>query len=334
MPTPPRIARVRLPAPRPARGRTAGACARAFSSASASAAAFAAAAFALQPAAAAEPLTVCMAEDNPPLSYRVKGEDSGLDVRVARAVAEELGRPLRIVFFESKYERESTLSQEVNALLSSGVCELASGYALMASDLGPPGRPTARVPDYPGAKRRPQRPWVPLGTLVGSRPYHTMAMGLVVADPARAGMTLTSAGDARIGVVTGTLAGTAATLWRNGKLRSQIVSLSQNDDVLEQLEARRFDAAMVTLDRYDAWRLAHPQSTLSRAAYTHPLRINMGFVGRSEAAPVLAAVDRVLERALASGDLQRWSEASGVSWVPPAEPHVAPGIGIPDLVRE
>jgi tRNA/tmRNA/rRNA uracil-C5-methylase (TrmA/RlmC/RlmD family) len=44
------------------------------------------------------------------------------------------------------------------------------------------------VPDYPGAKRRPQRPWVPLGTLVGSRPYHTMAMGLVVADPSRAGL--------------------------------------------------------------------------------------------------------------------------------------------------
>ena len=83
---------------------------------------------AAQAAQAAEPLTVCMAEDNPPLSYQVKGEDRGLDVRIAGAVADEVGRPLRIVFFESKYERETTLSQEVNALLSSGVCELASGY--------------------------------------------------------------------------------------------------------------------------------------------------------------------------------------------------------------
>jgi ABC-type amino acid transport substrate-binding protein len=285
-------------------------------------------------ALAAEPLTVCMAEDNPPLSWQAKGEDRGLDVRVARAVAEEVGRPLKIVYFESKYEMESTLSQEVNALLSSGVCELASGYALMASELGPPGRPTARTPDYPGAKRRPLRPWVPLGTLIGSRPYHAMAMGLVVADPARTDMTLANAGDARIGVVTGTLAGTAAALWRGGKLRSQLVSVSQNADILEQLEAHRFDAAMVTFDRFDAWRLAHEQSPLRRAAYVHPLRINMGFVARSESAPLVAAVDRVLERALASGDLQRWSEASGVSWVAPVEPNVGPTIGIPDLLRE
>ena len=33
------------------------------------------------------PLTVCIAEDNEPLSYLRKGEPKGLDVRVARAIA-------------------------------------------------------------------------------------------------------------------------------------------------------------------------------------------------------------------------------------------------------
>ena len=267
----------------------------------------------------AQALTVCMADDNPPLSYRAKDEDRGLDVRVAQAVADELKRPLKVVFFESKYEHESTLSHEVNALLSSGVCDMASGFALLASDLGPPSRPTARVPDYPGAKRRPQRPWVPLGTLVASRPYHAMAMGLVVRDPARQGMTLAEPGDAKIGVVTGTLAGTAVSLYRNGKLRPQIVSLAQNQDVLEQLEAGSFDATLVPIDRLDAWRLAHPNTALRRAAYTHPLRINIGFVARSDSADVIGAADKVIERALASGDLQRWSEQSGTTWVAPAE---------------
>ena len=111
---------------------------------------------------------------------------------------------------------------QVDALgVTTRVCDIASGFALLASDLGRPGRPTARVPDYPGAKRPPLRPWVPLGTLVPSRAYHAMAMGLVVRDPARKAATLADLGDARIGVVSGTLSGTAVSLYRNGKLRAQ-----------------------------------------------------------------------------------------------------------------
>ena len=284
--------------------------------------------------ACAQSLTVCMAEDNPPLSYRAQGENRGLDVRVAQAIADEMQRKLQIVFFESKYEQDSALTHEVNALLSSGVCEMASGFALLASDLGPPSRPTARVPDYPGAKRPPQRPWIKLGTLVPSLPYHAMAMGLVVRDPARGGATLADPGDAKIGVVSGTLAGTTVSLYRNGKLRPQLVSLAQNQDVLEQLEAQRFDATLVALDRLDAWRIAHPDTALRRAAYTHPLRINIGFVARSDTPDVIAAADRVIERARADGALRRWTEQTGTTWIAPAEPPVTAAIGLADLMRE
>jgi ABC-type amino acid transport substrate-binding protein len=284
--------------------------------------------------AEAQPLTVCMAEDNPPLSYRTGDESRGLDVRVAAAIAAELGRTLKVIPFESKYEHESTLSQEVNALLSSGVCEMASGFALIASDLGAPARPTARVPDYPGAKRPPQRPWVPLGTLVASRPYHAMAMALVVRDPARESATLAEPGNARIGVISGTLAGTVASLYRNGKLRPQLVSLTQNQNVLEQLEADRFDAALIALDRLDAWHLAHPASPIRRAAYTHPLRINIGFVALRESTGLVGAADRLIDRATASGELQRWSQETGTTWVAPGEPAIAGAIGLADLVRE
>ncbi len=283
-------------------------------------------------AAAAEPLTVCMAENNPPLSYTAGSELRGLDVRVAQAVAAELGRPLKLVPFESKYEAESTLSHEVNALLSSGVCELSSGFPLLAGELGAASRPTSRVPDHPGAKRRPQRPWVPLGTLVPSRAYHAVALGLLVRDAARESVTLAQPGDARIGVVAGTMAGTAVSLYRNGKLRPQLVSLSQQQDALEELDGGRIDATLAPLDRYDAWRLAHAGTLLRRAAYVHPLRINIGFVGRAESTAALAAANRVIERALAGGDLQRWSEAAGTSWVAPAETNVGRAIGLPDLL--
>ena len=284
--------------------------------------------------ASAQPVTVCMAEENAPLSYLVKGEMRGLDVRVAQALAGELKRELRIVPFESKFEGETTLSQQVNALLSSGVCDIASGFALMAGDLGPPGRATARVPDHPGAKRLPQRAWVPLGTLVPSRAYHTMAMGLVVREEQRAGATLADAGDARIGIVSGTLSGTAVSMFRNGRLRSQLVSLSRNEDPLEQLEAKRIDATLISLDRLDAWRLAHPETALRRTPYLHPLRINIGFVARSDAPDVLAAASRVIAQALASGDLARWSAESGSTWIAPADPQVSAPFNLADLLRE
>lgn len=284
--------------------------------------------------ASGQALTVCMAENNPPLSYEGKGEMRGLDLRVAQAIAAELQRPLKVIPFESKYEAESSLAHEVNALLSSGVCELASGFPLLASDLGPPTRPTARVPDYPGAKRRPQRPWVPLGTLAPSLAYHAVAWGLIVREASRESATLAEPGDARIGVIAGTLTGSAVTLYRNGKLRSQLVSLSQNRDALEQLEAGKFDATLSSLDHYDAWHLAHPASTLRRAAYVHPLRINIGFVARADAPEVLAAANRVISRSLAGGELQRWTAASGATWIAPAEPQVGAPIGLMDLVRE
>jgi ABC-type amino acid transport substrate-binding protein len=286
----------------------------------------------------AQALKACMAQDNPPLSYAVQvgGQEQprGLDVRVAQAIAAQLKRPLQVVLFESKYEENSQLTHEVNAMLMSGVCDIASGFPLFAADLGAPSRPTARVPDHPGAKRRAQRDWVPLGALAASPGYHVAAMGLVVREAAREKATLAEPGDARIGVIAGTMAGTAVTLFRNGKLRPLMLSLSQNEDALALLEAGRFDATLVSLDRFDAWRLAHPASVLRRAAYVHPLRINIGFVARADAPELLAAANQVITRALADGDLQRWAQAEGSSWIAPAEPQQSGPVGIAELRRE
>ena len=96
----------------------------------------------------------------------------------------------------------------------------------------------------------------------------------------------------------------------------------------------RFDAAVVALDRLDAWRIAHPDTALRRTPYLHPFRVNIGFVARSDAPDVLAAANRVIERSLANGDLQRWSAESGVTWVAPAPPQVGTPFVLADLLRE
>jgi len=271
----------------------------------------------------AAPLKVCMAENNPPLSYRVGPEMRGLDALLARAIAAELGRPLAAVPFESKFDRDTSLTYEVNALLSSGVCELASGFPLLAPDLGAPMRARAKAPDYPGAAPIRQRPAVALGTLVPSRAYHASVMGVVLRDASRQVDRLADLKPLRVGMIAGTMASAALMLYRNGMLRASLVSLSQHDDLLAALDAGQFDAALVPLNKFDAYRLAHPQTRLAAAHYVHPLRVNLGLVALDGAPQLIAAANRVIERALANGELEGWARDAGATWARPSLPDVS-----------
>ena len=286
-------------------------------------------------------LTVCMSADNAPLSYAALGQPRGLDVRIAQAAAALLGRALAVVLFETSYEKESALTHEVNALLSSGVCEAASGFPLLVTDVGPPTRPTSRTPDYPGAKRKRDRPFVPLGTLLASRAYQAVVLGVVQPGGAAPLRHLADLGERRLGTVSGTLASAVGMTWRNGALRARLVSLSQREDVLAELvrptdaaAPRRFDAAFLPLALFDGWRLAHPGSPLVAAGYRRPIGINLGFVTLDSAVAVRDALDRAIDSARADGSLARWAAEEGVSWAPPTTPEVWRGPSLADLAAD
>src|SRR6266702_4027496 len=123
-------------------------------------------------ARAADPLKVCLDEDLPPLSAHQKGKpDSGFDVALAQAIADRLGRPLRIQWFESKLDEDSSPALEANALLSDGRCALVGSYALTKDSLVVPGVKTAKLPGFEGATRDDRRRRVPLGVLAPSQLY-------------------------------------------------------------------------------------------------------------------------------------------------------------------
>lgn len=325
------------------------------------------------PAVAPPPLTVCMAADNAPLSHLVGGQPRGLDVRIAQAAAQALGRPLKVLAFESEYEKESTLGQEVNALLSAGLCDAASGFPLLADDLGPPQRAQARTPDYPGAKRKRERPFVPLGTLVAGRAYQAVTLGLVQRTPPAGTAPLSGLAELaqhremKLGAVTGTLGGTLAIGWRMGALRAQTVSLGQRDDPLALLlrsgaasrpgEAPRsgataataataasaasladgatpIDALLLPLALFDGWLLAHPGAALVASPWRKPIGVNLGFVTLQGAGEVRAAIDTVLTQALADGRVARWAAEEGVSWTAPQSPEVSRGFGMAALLAD
>jgi ABC-type amino acid transport substrate-binding protein len=286
-------------------------------------------------AAQAPPLTVCIAEGNEPLSYLRKGQPKGLDVRVAQAIAADAGRELRIIAFETEFERESTLAREVNALLSSGVCELASGFPLLREDLAVPTG-SARTPDYPGAKRRRERPFIALQQISASRPYQGMALVVVLRREAtRKVDRLSDLKGLRIGNVAGTLSSGLLLMYRHGLLKGDLVSMPQRgESVFELLQAGKLDAGLVAAGLYDAWKLEHPESTFVLTEYRRPLGINLGFVAVPQGAEALRAANRVIERALGNGELAKWAAEEGVSWLKPTTPDVSRAPSLIELAQD
>ncbi len=283
---------------------------------------------------AAEPLTVCMSEENAPLSYRTKGQVAGFDVLLARAIATELGRELRVVPFESEVEKETMLTHEVNALLSAGICDLVSGFPLLASDLGAPTRERFKTPDYPGAKRQRDRPFVPLGTLVASRPYQGTALSIVQRPGQAPVRTLADLRGRKVGAVAGTLEGTLISMYRGGYLHTSMVSMGQREDAWAALDAGRVDAMLMTSTAVDAHRVQQPASPVLLADYQRSLGINLGFVALQGQGALLDATNRVIARSQTSGDLQRWAAESGLRWLPPSQPDVTGSLSLPALMAD
>jgi ABC-type amino acid transport substrate-binding protein len=274
--------------------------------------------------AADDPLRICLDEDRPPLSVHHKGKpDSGFDVRLAQALADRLGRPLTIQWFESKLDEDSSPQLEANALLSDGRCSLVGGYALTTDSLVVPGLKTAKLPDFEGATGPDHRRRVALGVLSPSDPYIYSAL-TVVLGPKAADHRIAGIGDLaglRIGIESGTLADALLMTFDKGRLIDNITHLvPTRDDLLGTLERGDLDATLVDLRRLDAYRAGHPDTKLKASGYFYPIGVNRGYVGLASDPALLAEVNKVLSGLLADGTVARLAEAAGVSFLAPREP--------------
>jgi ABC-type amino acid transport substrate-binding protein len=276
-----------------------------------------------------------MPEDTPPYAWKVKNDARGFDVQLARAVANRLDRDLVLFWYENEYDRESDGVIGVNALLSANLCDIVAGYTLYAPTLGKPAAPFARTPGYRGAKPPRQRPWISLGTLVPSRPYHSAAMAIILGPGAgeRTVETLADLEGLRLGTVAGSMGGTILRTWQDGKYLKQTVSLQSNVDPLDGLARGQFDATLTDVHSLDTWRLAHPEGKLRLSTYRHPARFNMGYVTLAERQSLLDQVNQALITLTDSGDLERMAAATAMTWLAPVEPAIQPELSLPSIVK-
>ncbi|MDA9432364.1 substrate-binding periplasmic protein [Bradyrhizobium sp. CCBAU 51627] len=275
---------------------------------------------------AADPLSICLDEDRPPLSAHHKGRpDSGFDVLLAQAIADRMGRPLKIQWFESKLDEDSSPQLEANALLSDGRCSLIGGYALTADSLAKPGVKTARLPDFTGATRDDRRRRVALGELAPTRPYVYAPMTVVLGPKAR-GRKIGDIGDLaglRLAVESGSLGDAILMSFDKGRLIDNITHLVPGrHDLLGALDRGDYDATLIDLARFDAHRAAHPDTAIAASGYYYPIGANRGYVGLASDAPLVDAVSKALTDLAAQGKIAEFGKQAGLTYLPPHEPAI------------
>jgi ABC-type amino acid transport substrate-binding protein len=281
---------------------------------------------AMKATASDDVLKVCLDEDLPPLSAHHRGTpDRGFDVALAEAVAGRLGRSLKIQWFESKLDEDSSPALESNALLSDGRCSLVGSYALTQDSLLVPGVKTAKLPGFEGATGPDRRRRVPLGVLTPSQPYIysplTIALGPKARDRRIAGVGDLSG--LRIGIESGTLADAILMTFDNGRLIDNITHLVPGrDDLLGALDRGDFDATLLDLRRLDAYRAAHPDTKLAASGYFYPIGANRGYVGLADDPALLVAVNKALSDLQAAGTIANLGQAAGLTYLPPREPAI------------
>ncbi|MBR0896649.1 transporter substrate-binding domain-containing protein [Bradyrhizobium tropiciagri] len=287
--------------------------------------------------AAGEPLKVCLDEDLPPLSAHHRGKpDSGFDVSLAQAIAERLGRPLKIQWFESKLDEDSSPALEANALLSDGRCALVGGYALTTDSLKVPGVTTAKLPDFDGATRDDHRRRIPIGVLVPSQPYIYSPMTVVLGPKAKE-RKITNIGDLtglRLTIESGTLGDAILMTFDKGKLIEDITHLVPGrSDLLGELERGEYDATLLDLRRFDAYRAEHPDTKITASGYYYPIGANRGYVALETDKALLEAVNKVLSDLQTKGTIAELGKTAGLTWLAPREPIILGDVWLKILNR-
>jgi ABC-type amino acid transport substrate-binding protein len=290
----------------------------------------------VKPACGEEVLRVCLDANVPPWSMYDGAKGGGFDWSVADAVAKRIGRQLALQWFKTKPDPDDSTTLAANALLSDRRCRLVGGYPLIESALGKPGMKSARMPDFVDARPTDRGRSIELGTLAPSRAYHFAALTVVLSPAASARITgLASLAALKLGVEGGTLADAILMLFDDGRFADHITHvIPGRGELLPRLEQGQYDATLVELRRFDAYRAAHPETKLTPSGYYFPTGFNIGFVGLSTDRDMIEQVDRAIADMSDQGELPALARTAGVTYLPPHQPNVSSDVTVTDLRRD
>lgn len=278
-------------------------------------------------------LTACLPLNGGAMSGRRAEGGTGFDYGVVADAAARLGLGLEVVWFEGELEEESDPVRDTYALLAKPKCDVVPGVALMEGSIGQPPAARANVPRWKKLKRDEiRRPdFVDLVPLAATKPYARMEIGIVLRAPRTVGRLADLKG-LRLGIEEGTLAGAITMAQAPADLRADAISLPPGPKFLWEMEAGRFDAALVSTGAYDFHKRQNRVTTLVLSDWRHPLGFNTGMALAADRDGLRAALDRVLGAMLADGTVSRIAAENAVHVAAPRAPDIAPRLTMRDLL--
>ena len=92
--------------------------------------------------------------------------------------------------------------------------------------------------------------------------------------------------------------------------------------MLGALNRGDFDATLLDLRRFDAYRAAHSDINIAASGYYYPIGVNRGYVGLAGDPALIVAVNKALSDLQAAGTIAGLAKAAGLTYLPPVEPAI------------
>jgi ABC-type amino acid transport substrate-binding protein len=189
------------------------------------------------------------------------------------------------------------------------------------------------MPDFEGATTADRRRRVELGTLVPSRAY-LYAPITVVLGPGRHKPvdSLADLDGLKLGIEASTLGDAVLMLYKDGRYVDRLTHfIPGRDELLPRLERGEFDATLVDLRRFDAYRVEHPESKITPTGYYYSWGVNMGYVGLASDMALIERVNAVINDMLAKNEMAPLAAKVGLTYVSPHQPEISNELTLRDL---
>jgi hypothetical protein len=177
---------------------------------------------------------------------------------------------------------------------------------------------------------------VTLGTLAATKPYHFAALTIVLGGKAAA-KQITSLADldgVNLGIEISTLGDAILMSFDHGRFIPRITHLVPGrGELFPKLERGDYDATIIPVHRFDAYRIEHPDTGIKPSRYYFSVGFNMGFVGLANAAPLIERANAALDDMLKAGEPAAFALAAHMTYLPPREPYILEGISMNDLTK-
>ena len=269
-------------------------------------------------------LSACLARANGALSGMRHEGGTGLDYRVAQALADRLGLSLRVTWFEAEQDEESDPVRETYAMLAHGLCDMVPSHPLYAGAVGQPPAPRATLPRWVGMPRNWDRTThVDLRPVTVTAPYRRAEMGLVFRGGAAEPAGLHDIAGV-LGYQEGTLTGAIVEYQAPDDVRARAKTFNPGATFLWEIEKGEADVAFVDVDAYDAHLRQNRLTALRLGDWRHRLGFDIGAAVLTGNEALKAALDAAIAALVADGSVAALAAQEGAHWAQPSETGILP----------